>query len=249
MDFVHVIKQESIATVVIERGKVNALDNTVVDQLRDAFKELERDPSTRAVIFTGRGKFFSFGFDIPQFIPWPKEDFFAYLVNFTNLYTYLFLYPKPLIAALNGHAIAGGCMLALACDHRLMVTGKAKISLNEIGFGSSVFAGSTEMLRFWTGSANATQILCSGAMYPAEQALELGLVDQVTTEADLPATAVTVASELGAKDPSAFASIKGLLRQPVAEAMTRRETDSIREFVDIWYSETTRANLHGITIR
>jgi len=97
----------------------------------------------------------------------------------------MFIYPKPIIAALNGHTIAGGCMLALACDFRLMVPGKAKISLNEIGFGSSVFAGATEMLRFWVGSAMATEVLYSGAMYPANEAFRLGLVQEVISEENL----------------------------------------------------------------
>jgi 3,2-trans-enoyl-CoA isomerase len=70
-----------------------------------------------AVILTGSGKFFSFGFDIPEFLAITKEEFTEYLANFTDLYTYLFLYSKPVIAALNGHTMAGGCMLALACDH------------------------------------------------------------------------------------------------------------------------------------
>jgi enoyl-CoA hydratase len=91
---------------------------------------LEVDPVLRALVLTGRGKFFSFGFDIPEFLPFTKEQFTNYLINFSDFYTYLFLYPKPIVAALNGHAIAGGCMLALACDHRVMTAGKGKISLN-----------------------------------------------------------------------------------------------------------------------
>ena len=76
--------------------------------------------------------------------------------------------PRPVNRA--GHTVAGGCMLALACDRRVMARGKGKISLNEIGFGSSVFAGSVEMLRFAVCSRNAQEILYSGALYDADQA-------------------------------------------------------------------------------
>jgi enoyl-CoA hydratase/carnithine racemase len=93
----------------------------------------------------------------------------------TNLYAYLFTYPKPIVAALNGHAIAGGCMLALASDYRIMVSGKAR----------------------------------------------------------------EVARRLAAKDAAAFRSIKDLLRAPVADEMAKRDEQSVREFVDIWYSENT----------
>ncbi len=135
--------------------------------------------------------------DIPQIIPYSKEACYDFLIKFTELYTYMFGYPKPLIAALNGHTIAGGCMLAIACDQRIMVSGKAKISLNEIGFGSSVFAGSVEMLRFLVGSRYTSAVLVSGAMYSAEEAASMGLVDQITTEDKLITLAESKALEMG----------------------------------------------------
>ncbi|MGD9037348.1 MAG: enoyl-CoA hydratase/isomerase family protein, partial [Syntrophobacterales bacterium] len=152
------------------------------------------------------------------------------------------------VAALNGHTIAGGCMLATACDFRLMVTGKARISLNEITFGAPVPAGALEMLKYCAGSRNAQAIVYSGAMYSAEEAFQLGLVDQVSTEDSLAEDARKIAQELAQKDSSAFRSIKLLLRQPVAEQMIKRENDAILEFVDIWYSEQTWENLKAIEI-
>ncbi|HKA21252.1 MAG TPA: enoyl-CoA hydratase/isomerase family protein [Blastocatellia bacterium] len=249
MDLVISSLSDGIATLMINRGKVNALNAELVNHLRAELKKLEADTSVKAIILTGSGKFFSFGFDIPQFLSFKKEEFIAYLENFTDLYTYLFLYPKPVVAALNGHAMAGGCMLALASDYRVMVNGKAKISLNEIGFGSSVFAGSVEMLRFWVGGANASTILYSGSMYFAEEAQRLGLVNEIASELELDHISTQAASNLGSKHPPAFASIKALLRRSTAEEMKRREAASIKEFADIWYSEVTWSNLQNITIR
>lgn len=248
MDFVNLHKNDGIATLTINRGSVNALNNTVLDQLRAHLKALESDQEVRSVILTGSGKFFSFGFDVPEFISFTKEQFTEFAVNFTDLYAYLFLYPKPVVAALNGHAIAGGCVLALACDYRVMIDEKAKISLNELGFGSTVFVGIVEMLRFCVGSANAARILYSGAMYTAEEAKSLGLVDEVTTEQDFPTAIRKVAGDLGSKNPPAFASVKSLLKKPVAEEILLREKGFINEMVDIWYSETTWANLQNIKI-
>jgi Delta3-Delta2-enoyl-CoA isomerase len=248
MDFVTLQKSNGVATLTLNRGKVNALNAAVVDQLRTRLKDLEVDREAAVVILIGAGKFFSFGFDIPEFLSFTKQEFTEYLTNFADLYTYLFLYSKPVVAALNGHTMAGGCMLALACDHRVMTAGNAKIALNEIGFGSSVFAGSTEMLRFWVGSANATAVLYSGAMYQADEAERLGLINEVATE-DRFATAVAdAAAALKEKSAPAFASIKSLLRMPVAEEMRQREASSIRDFVDIWYSDRTWANLQKIKI-
>ncbi len=248
MNFISVSKEEGIATVTLNRGKVNALNEALIEQLDSCFVDLERDQTVRAIIFTAQGKFFSFGFDIPEFLSYSKEAFIRYLTKFTNLYTSLFLFPKPVVAALNGHTIAGGCMLALACDSRIMISGKAKISLNEISFGSSVFAGSVEMLKFWVGHKNAESVLYSGAMYTAEEAIQLGLIDQISSPENMMDDARKLAQDFAAKEEVAFRALKGLLRKPVAEEMVKREKDSIQEFVDIWYSEKTWKNLEEIKI-
>lgn len=248
MEFTRVSTGEGLAEVTFSRGKVNALNEPAVDELADCFRTLAADPEAKAIIFTGQGKFFSFGFDIPEFLTYSKERFTSYLTKLTGLYAYLFMYPKPLVAALNGHTIAGGCMLALACDYRVMVSGKAKISLNEITFGSSLFAGSLRMLKFVVGEKNAQSIAYSGAMYTAEEAQQLGLVDQVTLEEKLMDDAREAARRFAARDAAAFRSIKGMLRTSAAEDMRRCEESSVREFVDIWYSESTWKNLQAIKI-
>ena len=248
MSFVLATKEMGIATITLRRGKVNALNEPMVEEIGDSFRTLETDSEVKSIIFTGNGKFFSFGFDVPEFLRYAKRDFVRYLEKFTNLYTYLFQFPKPIVAALNGHTIAGGCVLATACDFRVMASGKGKIGLNEITFGAPFFAGSAEMLRFCVGSRNAQSILYSGAMYSAEGAFGIGLVDQVSSEDALAEDARKVAEELGEKDSLAFTSIKNLLRKPVAEEMVKHEKDYILKFADIWYSETTREKLREIKI-
>jgi enoyl-CoA hydratase/carnithine racemase len=249
MTHVNVSTQGGVAALVLCRGKVNALDEPTIDELKDRFRELEADEAVRAVIFSGEGKFFSFGFDIPGFLGHPKADFSRFLAKFTDLYTHLFTYPKPVVAVLNGHAVAGGLMLALACDRRFMVAGKGKVALNELAFGSSVFAGSVEMLRFAVGNRNAEEILYTGAMFLPEEALRLGLVDEVCSGEELSGKAMAAVRELAGKSQPAFQSMKRLLRGPVAEEMHRREGASITEFADIWYSDATWRNLQEIRIR
>lgn len=249
MSPVEVTRSGEVAVVTLCRGKVNALNEATVERLARCFDEVQRESAVRSVVLTGAGKFFSFGFDIPELLPYSREAFTRFLVAFTELYTKLYVFPKPLVAALNGHAVAGGCMLATACDYRVMVRGRAKISLNEITFGSSVFAGSTEMLVEIVGRRNAETILYSGAMYDAEEARGLGLVDDVATDDELMRVATDRARALAGHDAAALSSLKSLTRGPVAERMRSREPDSIREFVEIWYSEATRAKLGKIKIR
>ena len=249
MEFVRLSIQEGLAEVRLERGKVNALDDRVVDELSVTFRELADDPRVRAAILTGTGKFFSFGFDIPKFLGYSKDAFAEYLGRFTGLYRELYAHPKPVVAALNGHAVAGGCMLATACDARIMAAGKAKIGLNEIGFGSSVFAGSVAILTALVGARRAQEILHGGKLYSAEEALALGLVDAVVSEDHLLDAARDLARRHGAQAPAAFRSMKELLRRPVIEDIRAREPQSIRDFVDIWYSEPTWKQLQKIEIR
>ncbi len=248
MNFLQISENAGIAKVALSRGKVNAVNEKVVDELAENFRKLEENRNVRAVILTGTGKFFTFGFDIPEFLGYPKNDFIRYLTKFTDFYTYLFTYSKPVIAALNGHTIAGGCMMAIACDYRIMVPGKTKISLNEINFGSSLFAGSVELMKLWLGQRNAETAMLSGAMYSPEEAHRLGLIDQVVAPEELEREAEKIARQYAEKDPAAFRSIKKLLRKPLADDMKKRERDSILEFVDIWYSEETWKKLQDKVI-
>ena len=248
MDFVNTSEKDGIVTLSLNRGKVNPLNGELVEEILKRFRTLEDDDSAEAVILTGNGKFFSFGFDVPELLTYSKEVFSDFLSKFTNLYSYLFLYPKPVIAALNGHAIAGGCMLALACDRRIIIPENAKISLNEIDLGVPIFTGITEILRFCVGSRNATEILYSGTLYSPEQAYSLGLVDEVVSAPDLMDAAKKAASNLGHKPRPAFAGMKSLLRQPILEKTTQKESESIKAFIDIWYSDSTREILKDVKI-
>lgn len=249
MNFVRLSADDGIATVVLNRPKVNALNESVIEELGKCFQELASDSAIKSVILTGEGSFFSFGFDIPEFLSYPKDSFRNFLVNFTDLLSCVFLFPKPVMAALNGHAVAGGCLLAAACDYRLMVSGKAKIALNELTFGATFFASGVQILKFLIGGRNAESVLYSGAMYSAEEARDLGLVHEVASKENFNESARKIARSFAAKDGRAFQSMKMLLRKQTAEEIKKTETDSIAEFVDIWYSENTRSNLEKIKIR
>lgn len=249
MSLTELTTRDSITTLCLTRGKVNALNEEMVDHLVEQFRRLKDDPGTRAVILTGQGSFFSFGLDVPELYSYSPEDFTRFLTKFTGLYLDIFEFPKPVVAAINGHAVAGGFMIATPCDYRVMATGKAKISLNEVTFGSSVFAGSIEILRCVTGHRSAEKIAFSGKMYSADEAQALGLVDEGAEPEAVLARAQAIAAEKGARDTVAYAAIKKLLRDPVAEQIRRTEAASIRRFVEIWYSPSTREQTKGIVIR
>jgi Delta3-Delta2-enoyl-CoA isomerase len=248
MSFILKSVEGNIAKITLNRGKVNPINEALTEELLAAFEEAKTDPAVRAVILTGRDKFFSFGLDIPEFLSYPKADFIRFVTKFAGLYTYIFSFPKPVIAALNGHTVAGGCMLASACDYRVMVSGKSKISLNEINFGSSLFPGSAVMLNYCVGARNAEIIAYTGAMFSAEEAKKMGLVDEVVGEDIIMDAAMKAATDFSRRYGPAFESIKMLLRTDTAREMKEKDELYRDEMVNIWYSEETWKQLQNIKI-
>lgn len=241
-------QHDEIFVLTLNRGKVNAINEELVCELSELLEKLENDKECKSIIITGRGSFFSFGFDIPEFLNYSNQNFFKYLLIFNDLIKQIFLYPKPLISSINGHCIAGGCIIALACDYRIMNNERAKISINEIRFGSTLFSSALEILKYTVGGRNAEQILLSGEMYKAEEALKKGLVDAICTSAQLTDKALDIAREYSCKDSKAFRSLKKMSRLNTVETINRYEDYSLKEFVELWYSKETWENLKKIEI-
>jgi enoyl-CoA hydratase/carnithine racemase len=239
----------NVLLVTFARGKVNAINEAVIAEMSGIVKEAADDPKTKAVVLTGQGKFFSFGWDVPELYGYSKQDFIGFLRSFCRLCSDLFLFPKPLVGAMNGHAMAGGYILALTCDHRMMADTAAKISLNEVTFGSTIPISTVEMLRFAAGNRVTELVLLEGRMFNPAEALGLGLVDQVVAESRLLEEAHRKAADMAVYFGAAFTSLKRMIRRPVAEGWLAREEESIREFADIWYLPETRERLRKIEIR
>lgn len=249
MSHIEVQTKDYVSVVTIDRGKVNALNEELIDQLSWHMEKLEKDEKVHAVVLTGVGKFFSFGFDVPELRSLDKNKFERFLTKFNDLARYLYQFPKPVIAAINGHAVAGGCILTLTADYRIATDQPSKFALNEITFGSSIFASSVTMLRATVGQRNAERILLSGTMYNQDEALKIGLIDQVCPANNLLETAIEKATELPGPNPEAFASLKNLLRAPLGNLMRDYDPASIEEFIEIWYSPDTWKRVEQIQIR
>lgn len=248
MDTIRVTIDGAVATITLDRGKVNAINSTMTDELDAALDQLAADDSVRCVVLTGEGAFFSFGFDVPELYPLSREQFTEFLVRFNQMLRKLYLFPKPVIAKINGHATAGGCLLAVACDYRFMVDGKPKIGLNEVLIGASLFAGATAMLKSLTGQRNAELLMLTGQLIVAPEARRFGLIDHAVEKEHFDETVALLAADWSTISRVAFASLKRLLREPIAQQFDPLETDSIERFVDIWYSPSSRKVLKTLKI-
>ena len=177
-----------------------------------------------------------------------KDAFIRYLTKVTDLYAYLFMYPKPVIAALNGHTTAGGCVLAMTCDYRIMARGKARIGLTELNLGSTVTSAGTALLKHCVGGAKAERLLYTGVLLSAEEALDFGLVSEITDYESIGREAVRVAQDFADKQINAFRSTKLRLREPASREMRELRQSSVQEFADNWYSDETRKKLAKVQI-
>ncbi len=250
MNFVTVEStSDAIAQITFSRPPVNAINAEAISQLGNAIDQAVADDQARAIILTGQDAFFSFGLDVPEIFPLSPEEFTDFLRQFTGLYRKIFASPKPIIAALNGHATAGGCMLAIACDHRVMAQGKAKIGLNEVRFGAGLFAGSSIMLERIVGGKTADTIAQLGAFYSADEAKMIGLVDVACAADDVLPRSFDIAQEYLTSKPAALRQIRQTTKAATLCAIEAAEEESLRTFVEIWYSPETRKQVEKIVIR
>jgi enoyl-CoA hydratase len=209
-------RADAVATIRLNRPKaLNALDGPTLRELAKAVREIRRDGAVRAVVVTGAGeKAFCAGADIAAMKAMSGEEGHAYSRLGHEVLGRLEELEIPVVAAVNGVALGGGCELALACD--LIVAGqKARFGLPEITLGLIPGFGGTQRLVARTGLARARELVYLGSMIPADEALRIGLVNRVVPDAELAAEAAKLAGELAARAPVALRQAKRATRAAV----------------------------------
>jgi enoyl-CoA hydratase/carnithine racemase len=235
---------DGTAVIQLDRGVTNALDLGLVDELAEAIRGAKDDPDTHSVVLaSSNDKFFSIGFDIPRLYRLSREDFETFYRRFNQTCLDLYTTPKPTVAAITGHAIAGGCILALCCDYRLIADGKKLMGLNEIKLGVPVPYLGDCVLRALVGDRKARDIMEIGDFFPAEKALEMGLVDQVLPLEKVSSASIERARMLGESPPKALRVIKQNRVEPIEAQFAACLDRKIETFLDCWYSADARDRL------
>lgn len=196
-----------IGVLTINKPKANQLSHDVFETMRKLLDTLEIDKNIRVLVITGSGdKIFCAGADLSQgFGDFSAVDF---LKRGQDVWNKIEDYPKPVIAALNGHALGGGCELAMACHFRLMKRG-ARIGLTETNLGIMPGYGGTLRLARLVGRGKALEIMLFGQQIEADDALKIGLVHRVYDEANFSEEVMKFAEELAKRPPLA---VKGILK-------------------------------------
>jgi (E)-benzylidenesuccinyl-CoA hydratase len=206
--------EAGVACLTLNRpDKRNAIDDATRDALAKAFAGFEDDAAIRVVILTGAGSAFCAGVDLatPGNVPVQSSAAAGSVVTRPRLTTPLDAFGKPVIAALNGVAVGGGLEMALACDIRIAATG-AKFGLTEVKIGSLPGSGGTQRLVGTVGRSLAAQMLFTGELISAEQALAAGLVSELHTADALMGRAFALAKVIAENAPLSLVAIKKALR-------------------------------------
>jgi enoyl-CoA hydratase/carnithine racemase len=179
-------KRDQVATLTLNRPEVmNSFNFALLEALRDAIEALRFDPATRVVIVTGRGeKAFCSGADLKERAGLSPQEVKRFILTIRNLFSAIEQLPKPVIGAVNGIALGGGTELALACDLRIASAG-ASMGLTETRLAIIPGAGGTQRLPRLVGRGKAKELIFTGRRVAADEALSIGLVNQVVAAAEL----------------------------------------------------------------
>jgi enoyl-CoA hydratase len=200
----------AVATVRLNRPPMNALNTQMQEELRSAAVQLGADASVRAVVIYGGEKVFAAGADVKEFAGQDHAQMMLDAGRLSSALSALAALPKPVIAAVTGYALGGGCELALTCDWRV-VAEDAKLGQPEIKLGLIPGAGGTQRLARLVGPAKAKDIVFSGRMVDAEEALRIGLADRVVPAAEVYSAALTMAAKFARGPALALAAAKAAI--------------------------------------
>ncbi|HXC53596.1 MAG TPA: enoyl-CoA hydratase/isomerase family protein [Candidatus Limnocylindrales bacterium] len=224
----------------LARPPANAIDEHLLIDLHATLVSLRTDDSVRAVVITGSGAFFSAGFDFSA----PRRDDEIALDlyrRYRDCHLALLTMPKPTIAWINGHAIAGGFVIALACDHRIAAGGDYRIGMNEVAVGASFPRTAMEIVRLRLTHAQASELVLGAQLFPSSKAVALGLAHEIVARESIETHVRALAGRLAAFPCDAYARTKQAL---VADAERRilAETDSEAvATMSVWISDESRA--------
>jgi enoyl-CoA hydratase len=231
---IQIDQQGEVAVVRLEHGKVNALD---VELLRAISETMQKVADTGAIVLTGAGSCFSAGVDLRRIVDGGPAYAEEFLPALSEAFLAVFDCPRPVIAAINGHALAGGCIIAAASDVRLMSGGT--LGLTELAVGVQFPTVPLEIARHAFG-ARASRLALTAKPFGVDEALRLGLIDDIVPAADLLDEAVRRATDLARMPAAVYAATKEQLHRDARRRIEdRREADD-RAAASVWMSDDTR---------
>lgn len=234
---------ESLATITLDRGRSNAINHQMVKELITCIQTLEHDTNVGGLIITGKPGFFSSGIDLIEAYEYDKEQSRALWTDFLLLQRVLVAFKKPIIAAISGHSPAGGCVIALCADYRIMADGAFIIGLNEIPVGIIVPDSIFNLYSFWLGQHKAYQYLMEGKLLKVNEAFNAGLIDEISTPESLITTAQNKMSTYMQLNTVTWSQSKLNLRKELINKLSTDQTVTLNLMLEQWWAPETRKGL------
>jgi enoyl-CoA hydratase/carnithine racemase len=236
--------RQHVVIVKLNKGITNSINLELVNELAEALHAVKGNPEARSLVLgSANDKFFSIGFDIPYLIGLSRQDFSTFYLAYNQLCLDLYTLPIATVAAITGHAVAGGCILTLCCDYRYIAEGHKLMGLNEIKLGVPVPFPGDCILQQIIGARYAREVMESGDFYSPEELSRIGMVDKVVPLEKVLSYSVEKALTLGAFPPVAYAGIKVNRVERVADRIRSNLAEKEDNFIELWYSEQTRERL------
>ena len=226
------------AVVRLDNKTANAVNLNLLEELAETLETVKNQ--YHAMVLAGNPRFFSMGFDLPELILLDRNGFSEFFQKFNETVISILTLPVPTVAALGGHTIAGGAILALACDFRVGKEGKPLIGLNEIKLGLPVPFIADLMLRQVTGDRTATRMIFQGEFVSMAEAAGSGLVDRVAENKGVEAGALEMAADLACLSGPAMEACKAIRTRDITRAYDAYGTLENERLIDCWQNPKTR---------
>ncbi|MBE1162652.1 enoyl-CoA hydratase/isomerase family protein [Dyella acidiphila] len=244
----NLIKHDAITEIQLARPPVNALNLELLRAIQNGIAEAVRD-GARGIVFSGAQGMFSAGVDVPELLTRDRAGVREFWREFFATCAALAHSPVPVVAAITGHSPAGGAVLSLFCDYRVMAQGPYRIGLNEVQVGLIAPDCIQLALRRVVGSYRAERLLVSGALIDAEQALACGFVDELTNVDEVTVRALHWLNETIALPSHAMLATRQIARADLTNAYADIDRLPIDTFVDAFFHPQTQATLQQLVAR
>jgi enoyl-CoA hydratase/carnithine racemase len=232
---------DKVAILRLNHKTTNAINSQLIDDCQKAIKQIQKD--FRAMVLAGNTKFFCIGIDLPELIQLDRKDMQTYWYRFNQLTLDLFSLPLPTVSALCGHAIGGGCILALTSDFRWATSAGKQIGLNELNLGVPVPYLTDLILRQVVGDRAATGMIYHGKIMPITDTEPIGLVDKICDPDTVEKNAIQEAETLAALQGPAFSAVKATRVENIRIRYEQNHQMMNDIFLDCWFSKTVQQKL------
>jgi enoyl-CoA hydratase len=240
--------RDGIAILTLAHGKANTIDIELCEAVIETFGEL-KSASAKAVVLTGQGSIFSAGVDLLRTSEGGADYVRKFLPALNAMFDAVFHCPKPVVAAINGHAIAGGCVFACCADRRLMAQGNGRIGVTELLVGLPFPALAFEVMRSVTTPRYFSRAIYHGETHLPDGGTERGWIDEVVAPTDLLERAIAIAQTLAALPTATFAMTKRHMHMPVIERMEREGRAIDSAVTDFWATAEATARIRDYVAR